>query len=176
MPNLTFAYLTYINNSKPGQCLQPRPGSNSNHEEMKSMARAETDNSTSELKLVAPRRNFLIRALGFTAAGAILPIGIVTAEDARSRIAHHQAELEKAWGDYYGAANVRTFTDVRPQGATYTSYGKEWPALSGFMICASEGPGCDWAIESHARKCEQPRHAVEELQRRVDAQMAKSFA
>src|SRR3982074_1048766 len=56
----------------------------------------------SELKLITPRRNVLIRALGFTAAGATLPIGIIAADDAGARIAHHQSELEKAWADYYG--------------------------------------------------------------------------
>jgi hypothetical protein len=48
----------------------------------------------SELKLITPRRNFLIRALGFTAAGATLPISIITADDAKARIAHHQTELD----------------------------------------------------------------------------------
>src|SRR5882724_4602805 len=75
------------------------------------------DGLMSELKLITPRRNFLIRALGFTAAGATLPIGLVAADDPRARIAHHQAELEKAWRDYYGLATVRTYADVRPAGA-----------------------------------------------------------
>jgi hypothetical protein len=52
--------------------------------------------------LIVPRRNFLIRALGFTAAGATLPISIITADDARARMDHHEAELRKAWQDYYG--------------------------------------------------------------------------
>jgi hypothetical protein len=69
------------------------------------------------LKLITPRRNFLIRALGFTAAGATLPIGIITADDARARIGHHQSELEKAWADYYGPDAVRTYADVRPPAA-----------------------------------------------------------
>jgi hypothetical protein len=99
----------------------------------------------SELKLITPRRNFLIRALGFTAAGATLPIGLVAADDPRARIEHHQAELEKAWRDYYGPDAVRTYADVRPAGATYTSHDKEFPALSSFMICSSRGDGADWA-------------------------------
>lgn len=110
----------------------------------------------SELKLITPRRNFLIQALGFTAAGAALPIGIITADDAKARVAHHQAELEKAWRDYYGPAAVRSYADVRMPGATYTSHGKDWPALSSFMICASEGDAPKWAIEGHAWKCQQP--------------------
>jgi len=45
----------------------------------------------SELKLITPRRNFLIRALGFTAPGATLPIGLVAADDPMARIERHQA-------------------------------------------------------------------------------------
>src|SRR5882757_9360615 len=71
---------------------------------------------SSELKLITPRRNFLIRALGFTAAGATLPIGIVAADDPAAHIAHHQVELEKAWRDYYGPGAVRTYADVRGAG------------------------------------------------------------
>ena|ERR1700730_16335579 len=110
----------------------------------------------SELKLITPRRNFLVRALGFTAAGATLPIGIVAADDPRARIEHHQAELEKAWRDYYGPAVVESYADVRAPGATYASHGRQWPALSSFMICASEGNGPKWAVEGHAWKCQQP--------------------
>jgi hypothetical protein len=110
----------------------------------------------SELKLITPRRNFLIRALGFTAAGATLPIGIVTADDPRARIEHHQAQLLKVWQDYYGPDAVRTYADVRPPWATYTSHGKQWSAMSSFMICASEGLLAEWAVEGHAYKCKQP--------------------
>jgi hypothetical protein len=91
----------------------------------------------SELKIITPRRNFLIRALGFTAAGATLPIGIVAADDPRARIEHHQAELVKAWRDYYGHDAVVTFADVRPPGALYTSHGKQWEAMSSFGLWAS---------------------------------------
>src|SRR5258705_12997118 len=78
----------------------------------------------SELKLITPRRNFLMRALGFTAAGATLPIGIVAADVPKARIEHHRAELEKAWRDYYGSEAVRSYIDVRPCRATYTSHGR----------------------------------------------------
>jgi hypothetical protein len=110
----------------------------------------------SELKLITPRRNFLIKALGFTAAGATLPISIITADDAKARIDHHRAELERAFRDYYGSEAVRSFIDVRPCKATYTSYGKERPALSSIMICASSDQKAQWALESHAYKCQQP--------------------
>jgi hypothetical protein len=58
----------------------------------------------SEHQLITPRRNFLIRALGFTAAGATMSIPIVTLDDAKSRIEHHKAGLSRAWKDYYAGA------------------------------------------------------------------------
>jgi hypothetical protein len=39
-----------------------------------------------------------------TAAGATLPISIITADDAKARMDHHEAELRKAWQDYYTTA------------------------------------------------------------------------
>jgi hypothetical protein len=95
-------------------------------------------------KLIVPRRNFLIRALGFTAAGATLPISIITADDAKARMDHHQAELERAWRDYYGPAmDVRTVHDAVPVGtvspASVGSDGRQFGAsyrLSMFMICS----------------------------------------
>jgi hypothetical protein len=47
----------------------------------------------SEHQLITPRRNFLIRALGLTAAGATMSIPVVTLADARSRIDHHKKGL-----------------------------------------------------------------------------------
>jgi hypothetical protein len=47
-----------------------------------------------EHQLITPRRNFLIRALGFTAAGATL--AVPTSPQKR-----HLAELRKAIGDLY---------------------------------------------------------------------------
>jgi adenosyl cobinamide kinase/adenosyl cobinamide phosphate guanylyltransferase len=92
----------------------------------------------SELQLITPRRNFLIRALGFTAAGAVLPIAIITADDAQARIAHHQAALEKAWRDYYGIShNVRTVHQASPAGLVVQEDGfQSHLATSIFMICA----------------------------------------
>lgn len=58
----------------------------------------------SEHTLITPRRNFLIRALGFTAAGVTMPIPIVTLADAKTRIDHHKAGLAAAWSDYYAGA------------------------------------------------------------------------
>jgi hypothetical protein len=87
--------------------------------------------------LITPRRNFLIRALGFTVAGATVPISIITADDAKARIAHHQRELEKAWRDFYGpSANVRTHEDKSPPGAIYSDGSQ---ANSVFLIVAGGG-------------------------------------
>ena len=92
----------------------------------------------SELQIITPRRNFLIRALGFTAAGAVLPISIITADDAKARMEHHRVELEKAWRDYYGVShNVRTHHDASPVGTVEAPEGfrPHYPT-SIFMVCA----------------------------------------
>lgn len=100
-----------------------------------------------EHTLIVPRRSFLVRALGFTAAGATLPISIVTADDARARMDHHEAELKKAWQNYYGPLhNVRDKIDKSPVGtiepASKDSVGRAFGpsyAISFFMICAGGG-------------------------------------
>jgi hypothetical protein len=97
--------------------------------------------------LIVPRRNFLIRALGFTAAGATLPISIITADDARARVDHHEAELRKAWQDYYGPThNVRSGGERVPIGtvspASVRDDGREFGphyAISSFFIFAGGG-------------------------------------
>ena len=40
----------------------------------------------SEAQLIVPRRNFLIRALGFTAAGAALPVPVVAMPSAADQL------------------------------------------------------------------------------------------
>ena len=97
--------------------------------------------------LIVPRRNFLIRALGFTAAGATLPISIITADDAKARMDHHEAELRKAWQDYYGPAyKVRGGGERVPVGtvspASVRDDGREFGphyAISSFFIFAGGG-------------------------------------
>jgi YD repeat-containing protein len=97
--------------------------------------------------LIVPRRNFLIRALGFTAVGATLPISIITADDARTRMNYHQAELKKAWHDYYGPNyNVRDNVDIKPVGTieppSVNSHGYKFGAsyaTSVFFIVAGGG-------------------------------------
>jgi len=56
--------------------------------------------------LILPRRNFLIRALGITAAGATVTIPIIAQEDALKRIEHHRNGLEFAMRDYYAGLKV----------------------------------------------------------------------
>ena len=96
--------------------------------------------------LIVPRRNFLIRALGFTAAGATLPISIIAADDAKARMDYHEAELRKAWQDYYGRDDVRVVGERVPVGtvspASVRYDGREFGpryALSSFFICAGGG-------------------------------------
>src|ERR1700676_1965620 len=106
--------------------------------------------------LIVPRRNFLIRALGFTAAGATLPISIITADDARARMDHHEAELRKAWQDYYGPVHkVRSGGEKVPGGtifpASVRNDGREFGpqyAISGFFISAGGGAVIGKAVQS----------------------------
>jgi hypothetical protein len=58
---------------------------------------------STETQIITPRRNFLIRALGFTAAGATVAVPITALADPQARIDHHCRELEKALRDRYGA-------------------------------------------------------------------------
>jgi hypothetical protein len=71
----------------------------------------------SEHKLITPRRNFLIRALGFTAAGATVSIPVLLADDPHKRAELHLAELVKALQEVY--------PHVRLSGATinYAGWG-----------------------------------------------------
>lgn len=71
---------------------------------------------SAEHQLITPRRNFLIRALGFTAAGATMSIPVVTLADAKTRIDHHKAGLMAAWSDYYAGAKCRVVgNDQEPE-------------------------------------------------------------
>ena len=93
--------------------------------------------SQAETQLIVPRRNFLIRALGFTAAGATMAIPIVTLADARSRMDYHAKELEKAWRDYYRAEHdVRVCEQFAPVSPPYDWKGQPYHHLSAFSIFA----------------------------------------
>lgn len=97
---------------------------------------------TTDTPLILPRRNFLIKALGFTAAGATVTIPIITQDDALKRIDHHQMELEKAWREYYGAT-TRTFIS-RDSGPGDIGFDEEkrrpYLKLQHFMLLS----GGDW--------------------------------
>jgi hypothetical protein len=83
----------------------------------------------SEHQLITARRNFLIRALGFTAAGDTMPIPIVTLADAKSQIDHHKAGLMAAWSVTMPARNAlftamilsRTMLSMDPAEALVSS-------------------------------------------------------
>ena len=55
----------------------------------------------SEHQLITPRRNFLIRALGFTVAGATVSIPVLLADNPHKRAEIHMAELVKALKEIY---------------------------------------------------------------------------
>jgi len=68
---------------------------------------------------------------------------------------HHRAELEEGIREYNGSEAVRSLIDVRPSGANT----HHWQRLAGaviIMICASEDQKSEWAVESHAWKCNLP--------------------
>ena len=68
-----------------------------------------------------------------------MTVPIVTLADAKSRMKHHQSELEKAWRRHYGAAaQVRIFRDVSLGGAVSIDPRDSQRSLttSVSMICA----------------------------------------
>lgn len=60
--------------------------------------------------LVTGRRNFLVRALGFTAAGATLAVPVLAVTTPQERIKHHLKGLQEALQDQYGAPAKVSFT------------------------------------------------------------------
>jgi hypothetical protein len=58
----------------------------------------------SEHQLITPRRNFLIRALGFTAAGASVTIPVLLTDNPQKRVDYHLRELTKALQEQYPEA------------------------------------------------------------------------
>lgn len=84
------------------------------------MAQAETT-------LITPRRNFLIRALGFTAAGATMAIPIITAASAKERMDLHAAAFKKAFYEYHALNSPREYINMNVIEADKTSV---------FMLCA----------------------------------------
>jgi hypothetical protein len=51
--------------------------------------------------LITSRRNFLVRATAYTAAGGAVTVPIVTIPDVKARVQHHLDELHKALRDLY---------------------------------------------------------------------------
>lgn len=64
--------------------------------------------------LVTGRRNFLVRALGFTAAGATLAVPVLAVSTPEERIRHHLKGLEQAFADHYGVAVQARFNEMAP--------------------------------------------------------------
>jgi hypothetical protein len=60
----------------------------------------------SDHQLITPRRNFLIRALGFTAAGATVSIPVLLADNPQKRVDYHLQELTKALQEQYPEAKL----------------------------------------------------------------------
>jgi len=86
--------------------------------------------------LITSKRNFLVRALGFTAAGLALPVPIVTIADARARMEHHIAGLKAAMADYYGVSGMRILQpDFDKVGDIQA--GRE----AGIVVLTAHGPG-----------------------------------
>lgn len=61
----------------------------------------------SETALITPRRNFLIRALGFTAAGATLAVPVIALDTPEARFNHHLRGAEAAMRELLPAWHVR---------------------------------------------------------------------
>ncbi len=57
--------------------------------------------------LITSRRNFLVRATAFTAAGAAVAVPIVAVEGLRERVIFQAKALENACKDYYAGLDVR---------------------------------------------------------------------
>lgn len=66
-----------------------------------------TDIGLPEATLIVPRRNFLIRALGFTAAGAAVSVPVVAMASAEDRLAHHLRGAEAAMREIFPDAAVK---------------------------------------------------------------------
>jgi hypothetical protein len=98
-----------------------------------------------EPTLIVPRRNFLIRALGFTAGGAAMAVPIVTVDSPEKRLRHH---LEAA-----GAAMRELFPGygVKVQGncldGHHPAYLDMWKNGDSFSACAMVSAGPHWTGE-----------------------------
>lgn len=86
--------------------------------------------------LIIPRRNFLVRALGFTAAGAAVTVPIVEVASAEQRFEHHVRGVEAAMRDLFPGADIGVRGNCRaPSGqAVYRKAITENPGEVACMI------------------------------------------
>lgn len=87
--------------------------------------------------LITPRRNFLIRALGFTASGATLAVPIVPLASPEERLAHHMKGAEQAFRDLFPTAHVNLRGNCLNGGAAYYAdlFAKHPENYHGFGAC-----------------------------------------
>lgn len=71
--------------------------------------------------LITPRRNFLVRALGITAAGATLTIPILTLASPEDRLMHHVKGAEQAFRDLFPTAHIHLRGSCLNGGHAYYS-------------------------------------------------------
>src|SRR5215207_8534949 len=103
----------------------------------------------SESVLITPRRNFLVRALGFTAAGAAMTVPIVTVASAEERLKHHIDGAVAAFRDLFPGLPIVVRGNAM-DGNSVASYARLVQAAlrdkslnAFFAVMASEG----WAGE-----------------------------
>jgi hypothetical protein len=97
-----------------------------------------------QASLITPRRNFLIGALGFTAAGATLTVPIVTVDTAEKRLKHHLAGVEAAFRDLLPTVPAAVRGNVlEGEHASYAErlLAGERGAVACAMVFASPGLG-----------------------------------
>src|SRR4051794_12658944 len=86
-------------------------------------AQPEGDRAMADSVLITPRRNFLVRALGFTAAGAALAVPIVTVASAEERLEHHLRGAVDAYRDLFPGVPVIVRGNAI-DGLSAASYGR----------------------------------------------------
>jgi hypothetical protein len=93
----------------------------------------------SEHQLITPRRNFLIRALGFTAAGATVSIPVLLADSPEKRLAHHMEGVRRALGEMHPGVLMETSV-AHPswRGVTYPSQILASVSVSGKLELAAD--------------------------------------
>ena len=101
----------------------------------------------SEATLIVPRRNFLIRALGFTATGAALAVPIVTMDSAEARYAHHLKGVADAMRDMLPGSHVQLRGNCL-NGEDAPAYRERFSRGEKFTACAifmATDKNIDWS-------------------------------